>query len=70
MDKVNNEIFLNSLTSYSGYQFVEMVFVLAVTVFQVHMIKKMFRDDSILWSLFINYISLNQSIFFTMLNVT
>lgn len=48
MDKVNNEIFLNSLTSYSGYQFVEMVFVLAVTVFQVHMIKKMFRDDSIL----------------------
>lgn len=37
------------LKRYSGYQFFEMLAVLAVTGFQVHLIKKMFTTDSIVW---------------------
>jgi hypothetical protein len=47
MDKVNNKTMMEFLKRYSGYQFFEMLAVLAVTGFQVHLIKKMFTSDSI-----------------------
>jgi len=47
MDKVNNKTMMEFLKRYSGYQFFEMLAVLAVTGFQVHLIKKMFTTDSI-----------------------
>ena len=48
MDRANNETMMDFLRKYSGYQFVEMLLVILVTGFQVHLIKKMFKTDSIL----------------------
>lgn len=49
MDKTNNEIMINSIRKYSGYQFIEMLVVAVIAAFQVHLIKKLFQNDSILW---------------------
>lgn len=48
MDKTNNEIMINSMRKYSGYQFIEMLVVVIIAAFQVHLIKKLFQNDSIL----------------------
>lgn len=48
MDKTNNEIMINSMRKYSGYQFIEMLVVVIIAGFQVHLIKKLFQNDSIL----------------------
>lgn len=48
MDKTNNEIMINSIRKYSGYQFLEMIVVIGIAGFQVHFIKKLFKNDSIL----------------------
>ena len=48
MDRVNNDTMMDFLMKYSGYQFFEILAVLLVTGFQVHLIKKLFKSDSIL----------------------
>lgn len=53
MDRINNETMMGFLRKYSGYQFIEMLVVIVVSAFQVHLVKNMFQTDSILW-LFLN----------------
>lgn len=48
MDAVNNDIMMGFLKKYSGYQFVEMLVVLVVCAYQVHLVKSLFKTDSIL----------------------
>lgn len=48
MDRINNETMMDFLMKYSGYQFFEILVVILVTAFQVHLVKKLFRSDSIL----------------------
>ena len=48
MDTANAEVFIHQLRKYSLYQILEMFVVLGVAGFQVHLLKKMFRSDSIL----------------------
>lgn len=48
MDRINNETMMGFLQKYSGYQFIEMLIVIIVSAFQVHLVKNMFQTDSIL----------------------
>ena len=51
---------MDFLMKYSGYQFFEILVVILVTAFQVHLVKKLFRSDSILWWFMSNdYIHIN-----------
>jgi hypothetical protein len=47
-DRVNSEVMIGVVKKYSGYQFVEMLVVVVVCAYQVHVVKRMFKTDSVL----------------------